>query len=94
MSHNKSQNASPQTSVERRESRDERKMSPRLSTLDAGPRRRRFRFENLEVWQQARVLNRQIYRLTRKFPSDEQFGLTSQIRRASVSVSSNIGSAP
>lgn len=53
-------------------------------------RRRRFRFENLEVWQEARALNRKVYGLTRKFPSEEQFGLTSQIRRASVSVSSNM----
>jgi len=53
-------------------------------------RRKRFRFENLEVWQAARSLNRKVYRLTREFPSEEQFGLTSQIRRASVSVSSNI----
>ena len=52
-------------------------------------RRRRFRFENLEVWPEARALNRKVYGLTRKFPSEEQFGLTSQMRRASVSVSSN-----
>lgn len=90
MNHNKLQNTSSQIFVERRESSVERKMSPRLSTLDAGPRRRRFRFENLEVWQQARALNQRVYRLTRKFPSEEQFGLTSQIRRAAVSVSSNI----
>ena len=50
----------------------------------------RFRFQNLNVWQEARVLNRTIYRLTRSFPRREVFGMTSQIRRASVSVSSNI----
>ena len=50
----------------------------------------RFRFEKLEVWQEARVINRSIYRLTRKFPRQELFAMTSQIRRASVSVSSNI----
>ena len=61
----------------------------RPSALD--PRRTKsFRFENLEVWHGARFLNRQIYRITRKFPSHEQYGLTSQVRRASVSVSSNI----
>ena len=50
----------------------------------------RFRFEKLEVWQEARVINRTIYRLTRKFPRQELFAMTSQIRRASISVSSNI----
>jgi four helix bundle protein len=52
--------------------------------------KKRFRFENLNVWQEARVLNRTAYWLTRKFPRHELFGMTSQIRRASVSVSSNI----
>ncbi len=50
----------------------------------------RFRFEKLAVWQEARVNSRSIYRLTCKFPRDEMFALTSQIRRASVSVVSNI----
>jgi len=50
----------------------------------------RFRFEKLEVWQEARKINQVIYRLTRKFPREELFAMTSQIRRASVSVSSNI----
>ena len=52
--------------------------------------KKRFRFEDLEVWQEARRLNREISRLTRRFPPLEQFALTSQIRRASVSISSNI----
>lgn len=50
----------------------------------------RFRFEKLEVWQEARKINQVIYRLTRKFPRQEMFAMTSQIRRASISVSSNI----
>ena len=50
----------------------------------------RFRFEKLEVWQEARKLNQQVYRLARKLPKDELFAMTSQMRRASVSVSSNI----
>jgi four helix bundle protein len=50
----------------------------------------RFRFENLNVWQAARLLNRGIYQCTRQFPNHELYALTSQLRRASVSVSSNI----
>ncbi|MGB7749724.1 MAG: four helix bundle protein [Verrucomicrobiia bacterium] len=50
----------------------------------------RFRFEKLEVWQEARKINQVIYRLTRKFPREELFAMTSQIRRAFISVSSNI----
>jgi len=53
-------------------------------------RRPVFRFERLEAWQLARQFNRRVYALTRNFPKDEQFAITSQIRRASVSVSSNI----
>ena len=49
-----------------------------------------FRFEKLEVWQDARHPNRMIYKTTRTFPADEQFALISQLRRASISVSSNI----
>jgi four helix bundle protein len=52
--------------------------------------RTRFRFEKLEVWQKARRINRVIYQLTRKFPREEMFAMTSQIRRASISVSSNL----
>jgi four helix bundle protein len=49
-----------------------------------------FRFQKLEVWQKAVDLAVQIYALTRDFPADERFGLTSQVRRAAVSISSNI----
>jgi four helix bundle protein len=47
-------------------------------------------FKELVVWQRAMQLTIVIYRLTRDFPREEQFGLTSQIRRAAVSVPSNI----
>jgi four helix bundle protein len=50
----------------------------------------RFRFEKLNVSQQARSLNADVYRRTRKFPSHEIYATTSQLRRASISVSSNI----
>ena len=49
-----------------------------------------FRFQKVEVWQQARRLNKKAYICTRQFPESERFGLVSQIRRASVSISSNI----
>ncbi len=48
------------------------------------------RFTDLVAWQKAHRLVLAIYNLTKKFPKEEQYGLTSQIRRAAVSVSSNI----
>ena len=45
---------------------------------------------DLRVWQEAMALVTKVYALTGDFPADERFGLTSQIRRASVSVPSNI----
>jgi four helix bundle protein len=47
-------------------------------------------FQELTVWQRAMELTVSVYELTRTFPRDEQFGLTSQLRRASVSIASNI----
>jgi len=47
-------------------------------------------FKDLVVWQRAVQLTVAIYKLTSTFPADERFGLTNQLRRASVSVSSNI----
>ncbi len=47
-------------------------------------------FKDLVVWQKAVQLSSEIYRLTALLPSSEQFGLTNQMRRASVSVASNI----
>ena len=49
-----------------------------------------FRFEKLEVWQRAVEFADCVYEMTREFPDDERFGLTSQMRRAAVSISSNI----
>lgn len=47
-------------------------------------------YRDLEVWQLAMALAKQIYVVTASFPSDERFGLINQMRRASVSVPSNI----
>jgi four helix bundle protein len=49
-----------------------------------------FNFERLDVWQKAVAFCGTIYEVTRTFPIDEKFGLVNQIRRAAVSVSSNI----
>ena len=48
------------------------------------------RFKELTVWQKAVDLAVEIYQVTKKFPSDERFGLISQINRCGVSVPSNI----
>lgn len=47
-------------------------------------------FRNLKVWQKSHGLTLAVYRATQKFPRDEMFALTQQLRRAAVSVSSNI----
>jgi four helix bundle protein len=47
-------------------------------------------FRELLVWQKGIELAKAIYSLTQRFPSDEKFGLISQLRRAAVSVPSNI----
>ena len=47
-------------------------------------------YKNLQTWQKSIELVTEIYRVTRPFPKDELFGLSSQMRRAAVSVPSNI----
>ena len=47
-------------------------------------------FQDLQVWQKAHKLVLRIYKITNKFPKSEIYGLISQIRRAAVSVASNI----
>lgn len=47
-------------------------------------------YKDLIVWQKSIELSVLIYKLTSSFPSEEKFGLTSQIRRSSVSIPSNI----
>lgn len=49
-----------------------------------------FGFEDLNVWNRAIEFGGDVYAVTRGFPSDERFGLTSQMRRAAVSISANI----
>ena len=49
-----------------------------------------FNFEKLDTWQEAIAFADLVYQLTRRFPDDERFGLTNQMRRAAVSISSNV----
>lgn len=47
-------------------------------------------FQQLEVWQEAHKLTLLVYKITKAFPSEEKFGLVSQMRRAAVSIPANI----
>ena len=47
-------------------------------------------YRDLDVWKQSRQLVKSVYQLSRYFPKEEQFGLTNQLRRAAISVPSNI----
>jgi four helix bundle protein len=47
-------------------------------------------FRNLKVWAKAHALTLAVYSATRNFPSDEKFGITSQLRRACASIAANI----
>ncbi|MEA3272208.1 MAG: four helix bundle protein [Patescibacteria group bacterium] len=47
-------------------------------------------FEDIKAWQLGREFRKKIYKITRKFPKDELYVLTSQIRRAVISITSNI----
>jgi four helix bundle protein len=49
-----------------------------------------YRYQDLIVWQKAKAFASEIYRVTEPFPKTEIYGLTSQLRRAAVSVASNI----
>ncbi|WKD86434.1 hypothetical protein KCTC32516_01809 [Polaribacter huanghezhanensis] len=49
-----------------------------------------YSFEKLIVWQESKNLIIEIYKITKGFPSNEKFGLISQLRRASVSIASNL----
>jgi four helix bundle protein len=49
-----------------------------------------YYFEKLDVWQDARAFVKSIYEMTTDFPTEEMYGLISQLRRASVSITANI----
>ncbi|MBP5527582.1 MAG: four helix bundle protein [Bacteroidales bacterium] len=48
------------------------------------------RFEDIIAWQKARVFINHVYRITKAFPNEEKFGLSSQFKRAAVSIAANI----
>ena len=48
------------------------------------------RFKDLEIWKKSRLFCSTVYEITSKFPESEKFGLTNQLRKASVSIPSNI----
>lgn len=52
--------------------------------------RLKHNFKNLKVWQKSVDLAVKVYELTKSFPAEERFGITSQMRRSSVSIPSNI----
>ena len=60
------------------------------STINNQPSAAVFPHEKLEVWQLAKVLAGRVYLLTASFPKEERFGLADQMRRAGVSVMSNL----
>lgn len=49
-----------------------------------------FAFEELDAWHRCHELTLAVYRITRRWPKDERFGLTAQIRRCSVSTEANL----
>jgi four helix bundle protein len=49
-----------------------------------------FSFEKLTAWQKARELAHEIYKVTKTFPKEEQFGIISQMRRCAISIASNL----
>ncbi|TBN06771.1 four helix bundle protein [Hyunsoonleella flava] len=51
---------------------------------------RLYSFEKLNVWKDSIELVKSVYEVTKEFPSDEKFGLISQLRRCSVSIASNL----
>lgn len=48
------------------------------------------RYKDLDVWKKSMKLCENIYEITKEFPSEEKFGLTSQLRRSAISIPSNI----
>ena len=65
-------------------------LSPRKRHIDPDQELAKERHRNLTIWKEAMALVNDVYTTTKTFPKDEVWGLTSQIRRAGVSIASNI----
>ena len=65
-------------------------MSDKILEREAGRNNGAKSYRDLLVWQKSMALAKQVYKITTGFPSEEKFGLISQMRRAAVSVPSNI----
>jgi four helix bundle protein len=65
-------------------------VAPRESFSDLAPTTPMATFEDLDMFKRALDLMEDVYRVTKMFPGDERFGLTQQLRRASISVVSNL----
>lgn len=50
-------------------------------------------FREIKVWEKAHLLTLEIYKATASFPTEERYGLTSQLRRSSASIAANIAKA-
>ena len=61
-----------------------------MSNGDGDGKRTTKSFKDLNIWQRAHGLVLEIYRITRRYPQEERYGLVSQMRRAAVSVPANI----
>jgi four helix bundle protein len=64
--------------------------NPKLETAPNLPATQVRDFTDLKVWQLARELRKQAFQVARKFPTEEKFGLASQLQRAAVSITANI----
>lgn len=67
-----------------------RVMSDKIATSALPSNARPKSYRDLVVWQKGIELTKRIYELTKKFPTEERFGLISQLRRAAVSIPSNL----
>lgn len=50
----------------------------------------KHKFKELHVWKKCRILTKDLYNASSNFPIDEKFGITNQLRRATISISNNI----
>jgi len=61
-----------------------------VRSVDIGKKRTLKGYQDLDVWKSAHKLVLKIYKLTRSYPAEEKYGLTSQMRRAVISIPANI----